>query len=1050
MAKLQDTLDKMFGQLNIAQTQLPEYFETGLNPSKRLRPYQEECMKYFLTYMNPDKNFCGKQRSPHLLFHMATSSGKTMMMALAMLYLYERGYRNFLFFVSSNNIVEKTRDNFLNSSSSKYLFAPILTIEGRKVEVKEVKNFQGTDSDSINLCLTTIQGLHADLTAEKENAVTYEDFTAEPVVLIADEAHHLNAETKAANKRSREEAENVQNWERTIDNIFQRDNGKLPNILLEFTATMDLADQAIAQKYDDKIIFDYTLKRFREDGYSKEVETFVTDLDELDRALQAMILSQYKRKVFVKLGQDIKPVIMLKSKSIKDNKANYEAFKERVATLKLSDISNIRNRAKEDLLAAFDYFQSNGVTDENLILELQNDFSEKRLLLVDGKTITPEKQRLLNSLEDASNGIRAIFAVDMLNEGWDVLNLYDIVRLYDTRDANGGKPGKTTMQEAQLIGRGARYMPFRAPSDDSLPIDKRKYDCDVANPCRVVEKLHYHSAHNPRYIQELRNALVQTGIIAEHYEQINLFMKDDFKKSRLYTKGIVFVNERKKMAELEDDGTLGKSILDKVFTVKMPTGKMATGIIFGDNASAEELTSLTVPQFDFLRIGSHVVRSAMSRFSTYNYDALHELYPSLKSCAEFVASDNYLAKLQVKVIGKYASLAEYGQADKLYIAKELLRQLEPLLRTRGKTYRGTKTFLPLPFNKQFRDNIILKVNVSGGEKEFGRSQKNPANIDYTLDLFEKDWYAYNDNFGTSEEKALVKYIDGIMPKLKEKYDEIYLVRNEKDVCIYSFDEGGAFEPDYILFLRIKGDDAKYDNLQIFIEPKGNQLLLKDKWKEKFLLQIQQMADVHWITKADSFNVWGLPFYNEEREAAFNTDFKEAVIDFGALKTKNKAWKILKENSISPSDRFTRFLPLYSIQAACGYFDKYEEPETEGWVDVSSLPFTPNREMFVVHAKGNSMLPKIKDGDLCVFERYHGGSREGEIVLSQVNEYYEEYGGKYTIKKFYSEKTVNEEGVEVHSKIELQPLNKDGFQTIEIPEDNEAKIATIGILKYIIR
>lgn len=82
MAKLQDTLDKMFGQLNIAQTQLPEYFETGLNPSKRLRPYQEECMKYFLTYMNPDKNFYGKQRSPHLLFHMATGSGKTMMMAL--------------------------------------------------------------------------------------------------------------------------------------------------------------------------------------------------------------------------------------------------------------------------------------------------------------------------------------------------------------------------------------------------------------------------------------------------------------------------------------------------------------------------------------------------------------------------------------------------------------------------------------------------------------------------------------------------------------------------------------------------------------------------------------------------------------------------------------------------------------------------------------------------------------------------------------------------------------------------------------------------------
>ena len=198
---------------------------------------------------------------------------------------------------------------------------------------------------------------------------------------------------------------------------------------------------------------------------------------------------------------------------------------------------------------------------------------------------------------------------------------------------------------------------------------------------------------------------------------------------------------------------------------------------------------------------------------------------------------------------------------------------------------------------------------------------------------------------------------------------------------------------------------------------------------------------------------GTWYYNNNEEYVYqpgSTDGWKMMQDmFDEVKKKNSSNTAIL-HAISPSDRFTRFLPLYSIQAACGYFDKYEEPEAEGWVDVSSLPFTPNREMFVVHAKGNSMLPKIKDGDLCVFERYQGGSREGEIVLSQVNEYYEEYGGKYTIKKFHSEKTVNEEGVEVHSKIELQPLNKDGFQTIEIPEDNEAKIATIGVLKYIIR
>ena len=200
----------------------------------------------------------------------------------------------------------------------------------------------------------------------------------------------------------------------------------------------------------------------------------------------------------MQLGQDIKPVVLLKSDTIPKNKVNYDAFKERIATLNNADIVRIKTRAKDDLKATFDYFHSHDITDDNLILELQNDFSEERLLLVDGNTITAEKQRLLNSLEDSSNGIRAVFAVDMLNEGWDVLNLYDIVRLYDTRDTNGSKSGKTTMQEAQLIGRGARYMPFRDPSNEALPTDKHKYEGNASHPYRVVKKLHNQRQNNPQ------------------------------------------------------------------------------------------------------------------------------------------------------------------------------------------------------------------------------------------------------------------------------------------------------------------------------------------------------------------------------------------------------------------------------------------------------------------------------------------------------------------------------------------------------------------------
>jgi type III restriction enzyme len=1051
MANLQEKLESEFGRRYISRLELPDYYDTSLSPSRKLRPYQEECFRYFLTYMNPENEFDGKQARPHLLFHMATGSGKTLMMAGAILFLYEQGYRNFLFFVDSTNIVEKTKDNFLNAASSKYLFAPQIVVNGSRVEIRKVDNFQGANNDCINLCLTTIQGLHTDLNSEHENALTYDDFSDQPVVLISDEAHHMNAATRRGTASTAND-EHTKDWESTVMRIFNKDNGELPNVLLEFTATADLTDPVIANKYENKVIFDYPLKKFREDFYSKEVEVIESDLAPLDRALQAMILSQYKRKLFADIKQNIKPVVLLKSKTIVANKEIFISFKNAVSELNVAGIERIRSRAKDDIKAAFDYFDAHDVTAENLILELKEDFSEERLLLVDGNNISSEKQQLLNSLEDASNGIRAIFAVDMLNEGWDVLNLYDIVRLYDTRDAANNRPGKTTMQEAQLIGRGARYMPFKDPNNPALDIDKRKYDGDASNPLRVIEKLHYHSAHNPRYIQELHTALVQTGIIPDTKKQLDLFLKDDFKESRLYTKGLVFVNERKTLAEMEDDGTIGKGILSKIFKVIMPTGKMRSGLIFGNAAPSDVLTSITI-DIKLGELGKHVLRSALNSFSTYNFNSLKEVYPQLKSVKEFIESDNYLAKLSVKVSGNQNSLAAYSQEDKLYIAKAVLKDLEPILRTRGKTYRGTKEFKPSVFNKVFRDKIVLNVTVSpSGDKEFGESMKTPKNQMYALDLSNVRWYAYNDNYGTSEEKALVKYIEGKMEKFEEKYDEIYLVRNEKDLKIYDFAEGRPFEPDFVLFLRVKGSSDKYDNLQLFIEPKGNNLLIKDKWKNDFLKQIKAMAEVTWCTNTDDYLVWGIPFFHENTNAEFIATMEEGVLEFVTD-------KIVTEEDGKNIPIYDEFhegcLPLYSFRVACGGNEEQTNPSEEavGWIDASGLGFKPDpKRYFVVYAKGNSMIPNIHNGDLCVFEwsRYFGGSRNGEIVLARTPADDNDYQGKFTIKKYTSEWIINEDGEREHSKIELLPLNTDGYESIPLDKDEPEPHFIVGIFKTVIK
>jgi len=95
----------------------------------------------------------------------------------------------------------------------------------------------------------------------KENALSYDDFERDKIVMLSDEAHHINATTKKG-KLGVNEAKEKTSWEQTIMKILASHS---ENILLEFTATIDLANELIAEKYRDKIIYKYDLSEFRMD-----------------------------------------------------------------------------------------------------------------------------------------------------------------------------------------------------------------------------------------------------------------------------------------------------------------------------------------------------------------------------------------------------------------------------------------------------------------------------------------------------------------------------------------------------------------------------------------------------------------------------------------------------------------------------------------------------------------------------------------------------------------------------------------------------------------
>ena len=882
---LQAALSHCFGYQFIENIQLPDYLSKSLNPQMRLRDYQEKAFQYFITYWEREFDF--KPNRSQVLFHMATGSGKTLIMAGLMLYLFDKGYKNFLFLVDKDNVIEKTNNNFFNKQSSKYQFAHRIVIGSKPVEIKKVQNFQETDENAINICLATLQGFHNKLNYPKENGLSYADFEDKKIVIISDEAHHVNVATKRGRKISQEidcnsilglENEDSQDWETSVMKVFYANT---ENVLLEFTATEDFLNPLIADKYSDKVIFDYPLKQFRADKYSKDIDVIQSDMDLFERSIQAIIMSQFRRKLAEHIGQEIKPVVMFKSKTIKSNKSFYSDFKYKVQQLSIDMLEKLKINAYGPVYDAFSYFSKRGISLDNLLLELKEDFKEDNLLLIDGDVISPQKQQWVNSLEEKNNEFRAVFAVDMLNEGWDVLNLFDIVRLYDTRDSRGDVIGKTTNTEAQLIGRGARYMPF---SSEKYEYDsynyinhrtKRKFDEDLDNPLRYLEMLHYHSTYNPRYIVELKAALVNSGIMEGNQVEVKECLKSSFKQSDLYKSGYVFTNEQiHKMDSIEID-SLSDALIDGNYNVRLATGESVVDSIF--SSTEGKTVEITQKQTPLLAFGTHLVRAVMNRYGEYAFQSLKNIFPKLKSIKEFIENEKYLGKIQVNVFGSASRLANITQRDKFYIVTEVLKEISPRMNAANSRTYGSHEFNPHNFCEIFKDHTY-KVSLGGPDKEEGLSMRDSNDLYLRLDLREADWYAYDDNYGTDEEKHLIKYISEMVPRLKsKKYSEIYLVRNYKDFKLYDFVDGRALEPDFVLFLRRKSPNSCYENIQIFIEAKGAYLRANDRWKADFLKQINHESIVKFKLPSERFVVWGMPFFTKGNRKDFDNAMADMII-----------------------------------------------------------------------------------------------------------------------------------------------------------------------------
>ncbi|TRM11443.1 DEAD/DEAH box helicase [Lentibacillus cibarius] len=846
---LHSRIEERFNDIFETPPEVPSYIYDNL--SHHLRPYQEQALRHFIYTQRSD---AADVSFNHLLFHMATGSGKTLVLAATILYLYkEHNQQNFIFFVNSDAIIKKTYDNLTNKSSSKYLFARDgIEIDGERISVQVVDTFPFISAENtIYLKLTTIQKLHMDLTNPRENGLTYESLEDHKFVLLADEAHHINALTRSDKKKLTTREAQEKTWENTVNRLLHL---YPENRLIEYTATINLKDDTLFNKYKDKIVYQYDLKRFMQHGYSKNVVLLRANEDDNQKMLHAMLLSQYRKYVAKENGIDLKPIVLFKSNKIAISKEANASFFEIVRSLTVDQLTRVVEHGKavhqnrnSIWHKMFQYYSEQNLA--NIIQDLQWDFTEETTINAnDASFLSENNTLLLNTLEEVNNPIRTIFAVAKLNEGWDVLNLFDIVRI--SEGASNTK--MTTDSEAQLIGRGARYYPFEYEGENAYI---RRFDTSPSD-LKVIETLHYHTINENSYIKNLQKSLETANIQVKEdaYNRLEAKVKPKVKNADWFKNGKIYVNKVIPTTP-EDYQSLDSYNVSSEYEVNYES---SIEQLFGSN---QETVSGNKRHEQELNIDQRLLQKAIQRNKFYRFNNLKQYVPSISSMKEFLESDNFLGNLCIRIsLPTSLSVDQLSPQQRLKIVEKFLAYAEKNIRSNYMKLKGTPIFEGIAFSKLINDYVVEMNKIT-----------NMNEVVDTRNMRDHDWYIYDKAIVNNLESNFIDFINDYVEDLKEKYNDVYLIRNERKIKIVEIDGTRGFMPDFLLYM--KDENTTY---QVFLEPKGGHLYEQDKWKEEFLMSLSSRSDVEILSENEQVRLIGIKFYSSSPE--LKQKFKEDFID----------------------------------------------------------------------------------------------------------------------------------------------------------------------------
>lgn len=156
--------------------------------------------------------------------------------------------------------------------------------------------------------------------------------------------------------------------------------------------------------------------------------------------------------------------------------------------------------------------------------------------------------------------------------------------------------------------------------------------------------------------------------------------------------------------------------------------------------------------------------------------------------------------------------------------------------------------------------------------------------------------------------------------------------------------------------------------------------------------------------------------------------------------------LFKTENIIP---FENSIPIYSLKVAAGEFGEIQQVEDVQWLNIPEK-IKPSKDLFACQVIGESMNKVIPNGALCLFRKYSGGSRNGQIVLVEnTNMHDSDFGSCYTVKEYESKKYEDEDGWK-HQSIILKPLSTySSYENMVLEDQDLTTFKVIGTFECVL-